>query len=245
MALGSDAAGKNFRHSEFRIQEQTDCSRGGVAFRKHADYRDTFSIERQSTSNNSGVTAESRLPISICENCYARRAGLAIRFVEISSLHSGDTEQFKILRRDYAASQSFGRTLAGERKIQRTIRGDLRKRVIVIAIGDEFRRGKRRGGEFRLHIFKPNNLLWIWIRQRTKQNSVDDAEDCGVCADTESQRENRDDGESGILRETAYAVAHVLGETFQPAENVHVARPFFLQSEIPKTSLRVFVGFAR
>src|SRR5882724_1658061 len=147
--------------------------------------------------------------------------------------------------RDYGAAQLFRRTSTGKREIQGTKRGNLRESAILVAKGDEFRRGQRSVGQFRLQIPEPDNLFGMIEGQRLQQHSVHNAEDCGVRADAERERENCDGRESGIFHQTTESIAQVLRETFQPTENVHVARPFFLEREIPKTFLRGFPCFTR
>src|ERR1700722_9036746 len=142
-----------------------------------------------------------------------------------------------MLRRDHAAAQPLSRAAAGKREIHGSKRGDLSKRVVLVAKRDELRCRKRRVGELWLDIPEPNNLFGMIKGQRLQQHPVYDAEDGSVCADAEREREDRDGGKSGILCQTAHAVADILREAFQPAENIHVARPFFLQSEISKTFL--------
>ena len=55
-----------------------------------------------------------------------------------------------------------------------------------------------------------DELFGMGIGKPDEENSVDEAEDGGVGADAESQREDSDGREAGILAEQARAVANVL-----------------------------------
>ena len=52
--------------------------------------------------------------------------------------------------------------------------------------------------------------LRMRIRQRLEQHAVDDAEDGGVGADAERERQDRDRGVARALGQGAEGVAHVL-----------------------------------
>src|SRR5215472_18160593 len=49
---------------------------------------------------------------------------------------------------------------------------------------------------------------WVGIRKRLQQCGIDDREDCRICADAESQRENRDRRKGGIFAQYSRPVAN-------------------------------------
>jgi hypothetical protein len=57
-------------------------------------------------------------------------------------------------------------------------------------------------------------LFGLRIRKWRKQNSIYQAEDGGIRAHAESQRERRDDGEAGRLSHHAQTVANILQYLF-------------------------------
>lgn len=73
------------------------------------------------------------------------------------------------------------------------------QRLHLVAQGDE--------GAFGISASNADEILWRRERQGPKQNAVYQAENGGVCADAESDREHCDDGESGILAKHARAAA--------------------------------------
>src|SRR5262249_46456880 len=58
-------------------------------------------------------------------------------------------------------------------------------------------------------------LFGVWIRQRLQQRGIYDAEDRGVCAHTECEREHRHRGETRILPQHAQCKAEILPERFE------------------------------
>ena len=79
-----------------------------------------------------------------------------------------------------------------------------------------------------LRRFPENNqLLRIRVRQRTKQDSVDNREDRSVGAYSESEGEDGDGGEAGIFAEHAGAVAQILEERIEPGAGADFAYLFF------------------
>src|SRR6185295_2499915 len=48
------------------------------------------------------------------------------------------------------------------------------------------------------------------VRQRAQEHAVDHAEDCGGCADAQSEHQNHDRAEGGPLEQHSYAVTKVL-----------------------------------
>ena len=60
-------------------------------------------------------------------------------------------------------------------------------------------------------------------RQRPQQHGVDDAEDGGIGADAERERQHRDGGEAGRAAQTSDRVPHVVSDVLQPPERSRVA----------------------
>ena len=63
--------------------------------------------------------------------------------------------------------------------------------------------------------------------KRTQENGVDDGEDGDVRADTKSQGQQRDRGESRALQQSAQGVARILQGLFDPRNGPLVAMQFF------------------
>jgi hypothetical protein len=91
--------------------------------------------------------------------------------------------------------------------------GDKVKDLVFIAVLKKYRpdRGLVEAGlqEVPLNQHEP---LGIFVRQWAKQNSIDDAENGGICTDSESQREHRNSRKSWALKQGADAVAEISDE---------------------------------
>src|SRR5262249_29866726 len=62
--------------------------------------------------------------------------------------------------------------------------------------------------------------------QRAQEHGVDDGENGDVCADTQSQGQQRDRGESRALQQGAHSVARILQGLFDPRNGPLVATQF-------------------
>ncbi len=69
-------------------------------------------------------------------------------------------------------------------------------------------------------------LLWLLDSQRLQQDRVDQAEDRGIGANPERQREQRDGGESAIRPKRSQSVANVLANRFQPRPDPRLSAGF-------------------
>jgi hypothetical protein len=73
----------------------------------------------------------------------------------------------------------------------------------------------------------PQEARRVFVRQRPEQHGIDHGKNCGVCTDAQGQREDGDDGKTGIPAKLAEAVAEVLGEFVDDADAPGVAALFF------------------
>ena len=83
-----------------------------------------------------------------------------------------------------------------------------------------------------------DQLFRLGKGERPEQHRVNHAENCGVGADAEGEREYGDDGEAGIFPQHARAVADVLKENFDGAEGPHIAASLLQQTYVSKPAAR-------
>ena len=74
----------------------------------------------------------------------------------------------------------------------------------------------------------------VFVRQRTQDDGIHDAENGGVRADAESQREGRDGGEAGIFAEHTKGESQVVEECFKKRKTAAVAVDFFRLLDAPQ-----------
>src|SRR5580704_10587995 len=79
--------------------------------------------------------------------------------------------------------------------------------------------------------------------QRSQQNSLNQCEDRGVPADSESESKDSDGSEAGIFAQHAHAEANVLEERFQRRQAATVADRFFGLVEAAKLNQSLAAGF--
>src|ERR1700684_1998516 len=92
---------------------------------------------------------------------------------------------------------------AGERRRIPVVGGDgfecavLRAKISEVGIAER----AMHVAKMRVGTVKRDELLAVGKGKGLENDSVDDAEDCGVSADTQRERENDNRGEAGLLRE--------------------------------------------
>src|SRR5215469_8964180 len=101
----------------------------------------------------------------------------------------------------------------------------LAEHVVVAAVPGEVPVGDTREciWLFLWDIEHQNELIGIWIGKRSQKHSVDDAEDGGVGADAQRERQNGDGGEARTLAEHAGGIAQVLRGLVQEAPAARLA----------------------
>src|SRR5438309_536503 len=84
--------------------------------------------------------------------------------------------------------------------------------------------------------------LGLRIRQRTEKNGVHHAENGGVGADAESEREYGDGGEARAALQHAEHIAEIAGALVEPANDVHGASVFLEERRIAEALLCIEAG---
>src|SRR6202000_3013325 len=131
---------------------------------------------------------------------------LLVGFVEVAAVR-GDAKRFEEIRGDDANHYLFG-IVAGEiGRAWIVAEGDEAvERLVGRAIVDEI--GWRNVGKIaeREFAIEPDEAIGVCERERAEDDGVDDAEDGGVGADAESERENGDEREAWIFAQSAECV---------------------------------------
>ncbi len=86
-------------------------------------------------------------------------------------------------------------------------------------------------------------LFGVGVWKRLEKNSVDDTEDCGVGADAEGEREDRDRGEAGIFAQHAEGETKILKRGFDEGKAAEFAICFFELGIAAKADARGASGF--
>ena len=93
-----------------------------------------------------------------------------------------------------------------------------------------------------------HQLMGLGERQRTQQDGIHDAEDSGIRADSQRQREYRDDAECRAATQQARSVAQILRELFGRVPTGHFVYDLLHRGDIAEGAprgvrVRQFFGF--
>ena len=158
-----------------------------------------------------GIGREMAVPESVAEHGDLVFAGLVLPRREGPAEERRDTEQGEEVRLDGQGGDVVRPALDAEVHVLRPAkqRHVLEGAVLRFPV-DEIRSGEgiRAGRRFRL--VEAQQLFRVAVRQGPQQDGFDDAENGGVGADSDGQRDGGDDGESRRLPQASRCVAQVL-----------------------------------
>ena len=200
------------RHPDWRDAGRTEFE---IA-RQDADHGDRLAIEAQNASHNAGVGGEITAPEVVAEQGDGRSLTFRQVFTgdEIAPQNWAHAQRGKEIGSDHGAEHGLRFPVAAQREgvvseaAERleTFRGA--PPVEEIRIGGAVSAARRAVTGFA----DRHQLLRIAKRQRTQQNGIHHREDRSVCANRQSQSDDGDCGEAGMLPQHAQSVAKVLAQ---------------------------------
>src|SRR6185312_8860239 len=123
-------------------------------------------------------------------------------------LHTEDIE--KVVR-DYAGLHALGGIVSQQQKRHAVILDDSRKRVVLaIVVQFLYRKGNIGNVDLLRVLMENDEILSMRIRQGPQQHAIDHAEDRGICANSQGEREDHERRKSGIAPNHAQAEFQVL-----------------------------------
>ena len=211
-----------------------------------ADDREHPPVDGHRTTYSTRTPVEPRAPETVAHNGHAIVGGLRHpaddwRDPEIAKERLRDS--LDAASRFRAAVDVNRGTLEGSEA--GNLRQDSVVRSDVVEHGRRERVGRLLHSKSNRHCPYLDELVGLPHRQRAKQQSVDEAEERGVGADPERQRERNDDGESRALREHPACVAHVLRKHVQQRHAALIAVGLPERLRLPEPSDRVSPGVRR
>jgi len=139
--------------------------------------------------------------------------------------------------REYGvASASEGQVLARERC-------HVFERIVVVAPVLKIDPGNTDAGGLGRGFAEPNQPLAVRVGQRPQKHRVDDAENGGVRADAERERQNDDQGEAWRLANAAQAVPDVLKDGFEPRKLPRLPRLLLRAGHVAEGAASGCAGF--
>ncbi len=190
------------------------------------------SVDGDCTADDGFVAVERRAPQLARENRDVLCLGQRVLACEVPSADRGHTEHGHQLRRDDRGVDAARLILRAEIHRAGAVPTDLLKGLVARGEFDELRRGDPEliEPETRELARDENQPLRLRVRQRLQHDSVDHAEDRGVRAYAERQREHRDRSVTRALPQTAERVEKILfhadsSYSFNPSSGSALTRP--------------------
>src|SRR5207249_3547424 len=178
--------------------------------RHHPDYRNNVILSDKPLLRQIRVTAEIALPEAVADN-HGRQTAIALFFNHKPAPYErGYSEHVEKTARNNG-QRGAHRFIAAGHGDERL--AELRQRLEGAALLPPLiERGVRGPGSSPFSIDLPdlNNLVRLWIGQRTQQDAVDDAEDGRVRPHAQREREHGHGSEAGVLQQLAEGVAKVV-----------------------------------
>ena len=93
-----------------------------------------------------------------------------------------------------------------------------------------------------MDVFQEGQLFWPLHGQRTEDKGIHHAEDRGVGADAQRQRERGHERKARTLAKRAHSVARILTQSFNPSEGPHIATGLLQSGRVSKAAAGVVPG---
>ncbi len=169
------------------------------------------------------VAAEVALPHAGRQNGFVLVTGLALRFREEAALQRRLAKDREQRRRCHDGRESLGPFGRAERRARSTVDGDVREHGHLRLAIEIVRHARRAplGARVRIAVVERDQPLGIRHGERFEHYGPHDAEDRGVGADADGQRQHGGQREAAILDEQPRAEAQVLEHRAK-----HVSGPF-------------------
>src|SRR5712672_1513094 len=197
------------------------------SWRHYSDDRVALSIEKNLFAEYLKIGSEAALPQIVANDYDVRVARPVLLRDKDATKGSLDAQCAEKFRSDQLSFHPNRLALTAEIETAVTVRGHaLEDSVLTHPVGEI----PRRGLIFLILIIRQANVfinhdetIGLRIRQSFEQDRIDDREDGGVCANTQGQRQNGDERETGVLAQHASGVAQILQKFFEPTRAPLVA----------------------
>ena len=200
------------RYAPVRCHPYTRLVRILDARRRDADDGVGLVVEPDGLANRIGPPSEALPPEPVGDDRDARRAGLFVRGVEPPAERRLDVEHAEEVHVDNGSRDALGTVGAREREPRLTERGQSGEAVMTNAPVE--RVGWRRVAVtlscLPIGVRYQHQIVRAGERQRPYEHGVDDAEDRGVGADADRNREDREEEKARRPPERARGVAEIL-----------------------------------
>jgi hypothetical protein len=206
--------------------------------REHADHGEVRVIQVEDASQDVGVRAELPRPVAMTENERDAAAGLLFPGQEVAAKLHAHAERIEEIVVDAEAAQHLGRAVLEEDAGAVAKRRHALERTAVLAhlarCGVVHARVLGSGGG---GFGDGGQAIGFGVGQRVQQDGFDDAEDGGVRAHAQGQREHGDRREGGVARQRAQPETDVLAKRFERRKRVHLHYSLMQQGRVANRGL--------
>jgi hypothetical protein len=208
--------------------------------RQHADDGVLLVIHLKHAADDVRIAAERVLPVRVAEDQHRRRVLPIIVGAKRAAQERRDADHIEEVVRDDPRLHARCADAVEEVESHLVIFDERIERRRLLPVIGNLLRGQPHfvvAGQ-RLPLTHVDQPIAARVRQRAKQHGVDDAEDGGVRADAERQRQQDQDRVGRVLAETARRVAQVLPERVDRADPPRVAALVFHLREAAEPAKR-------
>ncbi len=197
-------------------------------------------VHLEHLADNVGVAAELGAPVGVAQHQDRLGAAHVVRRHERAADHRLDAEQIEEVRRHHAGVDAIGLAAVDQIEVHLVVLDqaveDVGGALAVVEVLGDGHAGVAPPGQ-RRRLLDHHQPVAVLIGQRLQQHAVDDAEDGGVGADAEAERQHRQQRVAGMAQQRPRAVLQIRQQRFEPADAARIARFFlvlFHWSETPE-----------
>ena len=199
----------------------------GASRRQHPDDRVRLVVEENRAVDDRGIRSELVDPEHMAEDDHAILASLVLIGKKRAASLRLNAEDLEVAGRDPRPTKLHRIAAPRERRRAAALGGhEVEDGVIRLPV-EEIQRGDAVAVAAGRLLEDTDDPIGIRVRQRLEQDAVNEAEDRGVGADAERQREDRDRCKSRTLRQGSPAVTQVLEQRIEHGQAAPVAVDFF------------------
>ena len=180
------------------------------------DHLERRAVDLNRAADDGGIAGVAALPEAVADHREVGTAGHVLLRGEAASAKGRDAERREHVRADVADRHALGLAVARQVRLAIAPGGHFGQRRRPAAVVEDFSLGDPRLVERGPAAPDHDGAIRVAPRQRSQQDGVDDAEDRGVRADAERERQHGDGGERGIPRKRADAEPEILCERVEP-----------------------------
>ena len=204
--------------------------------RQHPDDRVRAVVHLEHLPDDRSIPAKPRLPVRVSQDQHGVRSSRVVRLDERTANERLDPEDVEEIGRDDAGCDAIG--LATPQQIEvhlmeldEAVEARQLLAIIVKLLdghADVLLVGERR------RMSNQHETIAVVVWQRLEQDAIEHAEDRGVRANPETEREHGEHGEPAVLQERLDPVADVSAELLDPLGAARLSNVFFMSAHLSK-----------